>query len=408
MHFSWTASNEKVFVNQKRTWWEWYQSGMAAWRSFLSKRTIILHHTLQKNWLVDLCWGQHLELWVAYIKLVVNFASLNSIRCRCCCFFPPGRPGASSRDVSLSNLVCVDEKSGEQAVSPERVEEQAVLLGVEDLKPHLVSLQEPEYSRAWCYVMVPRVGVESLDLVLAVVDETDRQVLVSQRDVIAEVVHTRDSAGELAAAGVVMVAFVHQDAVEADGRALLRVTLANCDRESWAGLRPTATSTRDASFTQISHFTLHPRQPTHPRRPLCPLQTSRPRPPYNSLATLQSWFSRVPRTARLPWNHKWKEDKVTPLQPPVFRGSGTALHFTCLLWYMQNISILFSDDKKRECLLIKGNHGVSYGTNPAATLPVWTSSPSPYTSSSKIQTSHPVTQITCSISFLRERAWTRC
>lgn len=77
--------------------------------------------------------------------------------------------------------------------------------------------------------MVSCVGVESLDLVLPVVDEADRQVLVSQRDVIAEVVHAWDSAGELAAAGVVMAAFVHQDAVKADGCALLRVTLANCD-----------------------------------------------------------------------------------------------------------------------------------------------------------------------------------
>lgn len=77
--------------------------------------------------------------------------------------------------------------------------------------------------------MVPCVGVESLDFVLPVVDKTDRQVLVSQRDVIAEVVHTWDCAGELATAGIVMAAFVHQDAVEADGRAFLRITLANCD-----------------------------------------------------------------------------------------------------------------------------------------------------------------------------------
>lgn len=79
--------------------------------------------------------------------------------------------------------------------------------------------------------MVPRVCVERLDLVLAVVDEPDRQVLVSQRDVVAEVVHTRDSAGELAAAGVVMSTFVHQDAIEADGCALFWITLANCDGE---------------------------------------------------------------------------------------------------------------------------------------------------------------------------------
>lgn len=77
--------------------------------------------------------------------------------------------------------------------------------------------------------MVPRISVKSLDLVLPVVDEPDGQVLVSQRDVIAEVVHTWDSAGELSIAGVIMATFVHQDAVKTDGCALLWITLAYCD-----------------------------------------------------------------------------------------------------------------------------------------------------------------------------------
>lgn len=148
--------------------------------------------------------------------------------------------------------------------------------------------------------MVPRVGVECLDLVLAVMDEADRQVLVSQRDVVAEVVHTGDSAGELATAGVVMFAFVHQDAVEADGRALLRITLANCGGEGRACLRLALASAREASYTQISRFTLQPARPTRSRCPLCPFQTSGPRPPYDSLATLQSWFSGIPCATRFP------------------------------------------------------------------------------------------------------------
>lgn len=71
-------------------------------------------------------------------------------RCRCISFrfCSSGRPRASRRDVPLRNLVCIDKESREQAVSPERIEEQAILLGVEDLKPHLVSFLEPEYSGA--------------------------------------------------------------------------------------------------------------------------------------------------------------------------------------------------------------------------------------------------------------------
>lgn len=61
---------------------------------------------------------------------------------------PSGGPRANSRHVPLRNLVCIDKKSCKQTVSPEWVEEQAILLGVEDLKPNLVSFLEPEHSRA--------------------------------------------------------------------------------------------------------------------------------------------------------------------------------------------------------------------------------------------------------------------
>lgn len=79
--------------------------------------------------------------------------------------------------------------------------------------------------------MVSGVGIKRLDLVLPVVNQPDGQVFVSQCDVIAEEVDSRDHADKLPTAGIVVIPLIQQDAAKSNWHALFGITLCHCDRE---------------------------------------------------------------------------------------------------------------------------------------------------------------------------------
>lgn len=125
--------------------------------------------------------------------------------------------------------------------------------------------------------MVPGVGIESLDAVLAVVHQADGQVLVGQSDVVGEVVNPRDAADELPAGGVVVPSLVHQDPVELDGQPLPGVALGHGHGEG----RPGSVGPAAAGAGQ-------------PRVPLAPLGPFLPRGPVFPGIALQTLGSPGP------------------------------------------------------------------------------------------------------------------
>ena len=192
--------------------------------------------------------------------------------------------------------ISVDEEAGEGAVRPVRVKEQAVLPRVEDLQPHLVVPPQLQHGGARRHVVVPRVGVERLDLVVPVVEQPDGQVPVGQGDVVGEVVHAGDGADELPAGGVVVVPLVEQDAPEADGQPLLGVALGHRHGEGRARLVvPAATAPGGPVLARIARLALPPRFARHPRGPPQPAQAPGP-----GLAD-HTFFALRPRLPRIPW-----------------------------------------------------------------------------------------------------------
>lgn len=192
-------------------------------------------------------------------------------------------------------LVRVNQEAGESAVRPEGIEEESVLLRVEDLQPHLVQPLQVEHSGTRGHVVVARVCVESLDLVLSVMDQPDGEVLVCQSDVICEVVDPGDDAHKLAAAGVVVVPLVEEDPAEADGQSLLRVALGHSHGEG-RPRRAAAVAAADSSFlASVPSLSLGSRLPSDPRCPPRSLQPSWSSFTYDTLTPFLTLPSRVPR-----------------------------------------------------------------------------------------------------------------
>lgn len=113
--------------------------------------------------------------------------------------------------------------------------------------------------------MVPGVGIESLDPVLAVVHQADGQVLVGQGDVVGEVVNPWDAADELPTGSIVVSSLVHQDPVELDGQPLAGVAGGHGHREGRPGpASPAAAAPRPPGLALAPFGPLLPRGPVFP------------------------------------------------------------------------------------------------------------------------------------------------
>ncbi len=195
-------------------------------------------------------------------------------------------------------LVSIDQKASEGAVCPERVKEESVLLGVEDLQPDLVRLLQVEDSRTGRNVVVPCICIKCLDLVLSVVDQPDGQVLISQSDIIREIIDSGDGTNKLPTAGVVVVPLVQQDPAEADGQSLFRVALCHRHREGRSGCSATIAASRSSL---LAHVTQLPLSSFFPSCPWCsprPLQSSKSGPADN---TFTPFHTRLAGVSGPPW-----------------------------------------------------------------------------------------------------------
>lgn len=145
--------------------------------------------------------------------------------------------------------------------------------------------------------MVSRVSVESLDLVLSVMDQPDGQVFVCQSDVICEIVDPRNDTHKLAAAGVVVIAFIEEDPAEADGQSLFGVALCHSDRKGRSRCAATVAAARCSFLAPVSRFSFGSLFSSDPWCPPWPLQSSWSSLTYDTLTpflTLPSWVPRPP------------------------------------------------------------------------------------------------------------------
>lgn len=195
-------------------------------------------------------------------------------------------------------LVSVDEEAGEGAVCPERVKEESVLFGVEDLQPDLVFLLQVENSRTRRHIMVPCVCIKCLDLVLSVVHQPNGQVLICKSDIIGEVINSGDGTDELPTAGVVVIPLVQQDPAEADGHSLFRVALCHRHREGRASWAAAVAASRSSFLAHVAQLSLRSPFSSHPRCPTLPLQSTRSSLANNPLTAFYTWLALVPSP---PW-----------------------------------------------------------------------------------------------------------
>lgn len=112
--------------------------------------------------------------------------------------------------------------------------------------------------------MVACVCIEGFDAILTILHQTNGQVLVSQRDVIREVVNAGICADELARLWIIVSALVKQDFVELDGLLLCRVAAGDPHREG--RFRQEAATLADPCSTRWPSLTLVSFLPVASRR----------------------------------------------------------------------------------------------------------------------------------------------
>lgn len=107
--------------------------------------------------------------------------------------------------------------------------------------------------------MVPCVGIKCLNAKLAVLHQSDGQVLVSQRDVIGEIINAWVCADKFSRLRVVVPSLVEEDLVELDGGVLRRVAAGDSHREGRFGQQAAALA--DSWFPWWSPLALVPLVP---------------------------------------------------------------------------------------------------------------------------------------------------
>lgn len=192
-------------------------------------------------------------------------------------------------------LVSVDKEAGERAVCPEGIKEESILLGVEDLQPHLVRPLQVENGGTRGHVVVACVCVESLDLVLPIMDQPNGEVFVCQSDVICKIVDAGNGTDKFPAAGVVVIPFIEQDPAEADGQSLFGVALCHSDGEGRSRRAATVAGARSSFLASVPCFSFGSLFSSNPWCPPRSLQSSWSSLTYDTLTaflTLPSWVPR--------------------------------------------------------------------------------------------------------------------
>lgn len=194
-------------------------------------------------------------------------------------------------------LVSVDKEASKCAIRPEGIKEESILLWVEDLQPHLVRPLQVENSGTRGHVMVACVCIESLDLVLSIMDQANGEVFICQSDVICKVVDAGNGTDKLPAAGVVVIPFIEQDPAEADGQSLFRVALCHSDGEGGSRCAATVAAARSSFLASVPRFSFGSLFSSDPWCPPRSLQASWSSFTYDTLTaflTLPSWVPRPP------------------------------------------------------------------------------------------------------------------
>lgn len=127
---------------------------------------------------------------------------------------------------------------------------------VEDLHPHLILWVQVHHSGPRCYIMVPRVGIEGFDAILAILHQRNGQVFVGQCNVIGEIINAWVCTDELARLWIVVSALIKQDLVELYGDVLCGVAAGDSHREG--RFRQQAATLADSCSSTWPSFALVP------------------------------------------------------------------------------------------------------------------------------------------------------